>query len=87
MSVRLHLESSKWMQAFFTNPSHPLDYFNNAPRGIVIYELESQPVICTVFHNSLTKIAACKWEALFICSFVVGDLSRLHISGARFVTG
>lgn len=71
----------------FKIPLIPTDYFNNVPCGIVIYELESPPVICTVFHNSLTKIAACKWEALFICSFVVGDLSRFHISGARFVTG
>lgn len=71
----------------FKTPLIPVDYFNNAPRGIVIYELESPPVICAVFHNSLTKTAACKWEALFICSFVVEDLSRFHISGARFVTG
>lgn len=71
----------------FKIPLIPVDSFNNVPCGIVIHELASPPVKCTVFHNSLTKIAACKWEALFVCSFVVGDLSRFHISGARFVTG
>lgn len=44
-------------------------YFNNAPHGIVIHEWESQPVMCTAFHNSLTKFVYVSKEALFTCSF------------------